>query len=342
MPDEDLGHSAGPGCGYGRDGVVSIQMMMPSLNRRARPWHVATWLLVALAFDTAQAFAQSVDIIPSLRAGDAFQLEVIRIRENSAQPQQNNRGRTLIDVRVISASTEGFVIEWVPGATILNNPLAAQNPLLGVDSQALRDIRFRLNLSADGELQGMANQAEVAPKLKTVVDAIVRDLSVKIPEAQRKAFLDFVGQILSVDLLIASATRDAATYFGLNGATLSAGDEVEVDLEQPNPLGGEPIPASLYVRMDSATADSASLKTKTTYDATSLMRLTESLAKRAGAPIPPEELAKLPAIEMADEGTYIFDRKVGLMREVKVNRRVGVGPNRRLDAWEIRLLSGPR
>jgi hypothetical protein len=311
-------------------------------TRAARRRRFAASLLVALSVTAGQTFAQTVDIVPNLRAGDAFQLEVIRIHENSAQPQQNGRGRTLIDVRVVSVTDERLVIDWVPGATVFSNPLAAQNPLLGVDSQALRDIRFRLNLSADGELQGMANRDEVGPKLKTVVDAIVRDLSAKIPEAQRKAFLDLMGQILSVDVLIAAATRDAGTYFGLNGATLSAGDEVEVDLEQPNPLGGDPIPASLYVLMESANADSASLKTKTTYDPTSLMRLTESLAKRAGAPIPPEELAKLPPIEMADDGTYVFDRKVGLMREVKVNRRVAVGPNRRLDAWEIRLVSGPR
>ena len=68
------------------------------------------------------------------------------------------------------------------------------------------------------------------------------------------------------------------------------------------------------------------------------MRLTQSFAKQAGKPIPPEELAKLPPIEMADEGAFVFDRKRGLMREVKVNRRIVVGPNRRLDAWEIRVI----
>jgi hypothetical protein len=317
-------------------------MAMHEQTRAGRRPRVAAWLCVALTIVAGPAFAQDVAIVPSLRAGESFQLEVIRIRENSTQPPQNNRARTLIDVRVISASADGVVIEWVPGVTVLNNPLAAQNPLLGVDAQALRDIRFRLNLSADGELQGMANQDEVAPKLKTVVDAIVRDLSAKIPDEQRKGFLDFIGQILSVDVLIATATRDAATYLGLNGVSLAAGEAVEVDLEQPNPLGGGPIPTRFRVRMESASAETASLKTTTTYDPAFLVRLTESLAKQAGAPIPPEELAKLPSIQMADEGAFVFDRKVGLMREVKVNRRVVVGPNSRLDAWEIRLVSGPR
>jgi hypothetical protein len=301
-------------------------------------------MFVALTVTAAPAFAQDVTIVPTLRAGDAFQLEVIRIRENSAQPQQNSKGRTLVDVRVISASADGFLIEWVPGDTVLDNPqaAAAMNALAGVAAQALRDIRFRLNLNADGELTGMANQAEVAPKLKTVVDAVIRELSTRIPDEQRRQFLDFVGQILSVDVLIATATRDAATYFGLNGVSLAAGEVAEVDLEQPSPLGGGSLPAKFRVRMESASADSASLKTTTTYDAAALVRLTASVVKQAGSPIPPEELAKLPPMQMADEGTYLFDRKIGLMREVKVNRRIAMGPSGRLDAWEIRLVRGPR
>jgi hypothetical protein len=151
-----------------------------------------------------------------------------------------------------------------------------------------------------------------------------------------------VGQVLSAEVLIASATRDAGTYFGLDGVSLPPGEAVEVDIEQPNPLGGGSIPAKFKVRVESATADSASLTTTTTYDAASLVRLTESLAKQAGAPISPGQLAKLPPIEMADEGTYLFDREVGLMREVSVNRRITVGANRRLDGWQIRLLKSPR
>jgi len=301
-------------------------------------WQLAAALLVGLFAIGSQADAQDISIVPTLRAGDSFQLEVIRIRQNSAQPQQNGKSTTRVSVLVLSSSADGSVIEWVPGATVFDNPQVALNPLVGSAAQALRDIRFQLNLNADGELQGLANQAEVAPKLKAVVDAVVRDLAARIPEDQRKGFLDVISQVLSVDALIASGTRDAATYLGLNGASLAVGEAVDVDLEQPSPFGGDPIPAKFRVRMESATVDTASVKTSTIYDAAALVRLTQSLAKQAGKPIPAEELAKLPPIEMADEGAFVFDRTRGLMREVKVNRRIVVGPNRSLDAWEIRLI----
>ena len=307
--------------------------------RSARRWLIAASSLVALFATAIPASAQDVSIVPKLRAGDSFQLDVIRIRENSAQAQQNGRSTTRVDVRVLSTGADGSVIEWVPGATVFDNPQIALNPAISSAAQALRDIRFHLNLNADGELQALANQAEVAPKLKTAVDAVVRDLAATMPAAQRPGFLNLIGQIMSVDVLIASATRDAATYLALNGAELSVGEAVELDIEQPSPLGGGPIPAKFRVRMVSATADVASLKTTTTYDAAALVRLTGSLATQAGAPIPPEELAKLPPIEMADEGTFVFDRRRGLMREVKMNRRIAVGPNSRLDVWEIRLVT---
>jgi hypothetical protein len=303
---------------------------------------IAAVLVMTLAAAAGPAVAQDVTLTPQLRAGDAFQLEVVRTRESSERPQQNNRSRSLVDVRVVSAGPEGFALDWVPGDTVLDNPRAAQDPLVAAALQAIRGMTFRLNLNADGELTGLANQADVVPKLKAMGDGIVQELAARLPEAQRKPLLDFMGKVLSPELLIASATRDAGTYFGLNGVALLVGEAVEVELEQPNPFGGSSIPAKFKVSIESATAGFASLKTTTTYDPAALVGLTEALARQAGAPIPPEELAKLPPIEMADEGTYLFDREFGLMKEVIVSRRVAAGPTRRLDGWQIRLLKGPR
>ena len=290
----------------------------------------------------AHASAQDVAITPQLRAGDEFRLEVTRIRENSARPQQNNKGRTVVDVRVVSATPDGVVLDWKPGATALDNPQAAQDPTVAAASEIVRDMVFRLTLNADGEITGLANQAEIAPKLQAMLDSIVQDLSARLPAEQRKGVQTLIGQVLSPPALISSAIREAEIYFGLNGVSLAAGEAVEVDLEQPNPLGGGVIPAKFRVDMKSATKDSASIKTTTTYDPAALIRMTQSLAEQAGKPIPPEELAAIPPLKMNDDATYLFDRTVGLMREVSVNRLVSAGDMRRYDSWQIRLLSGPK
>src|SRR5687767_3451329 len=102
--------------------------MQPQM-RSARRWQLVVSLLVGLFAINSSASAQDVSILPKLRAGDAFQLDVIRIRENSAQPQQNGRTTTRVDVRVVTTNDEGSLIEWVPGATVFDNPRAALDPL---------------------------------------------------------------------------------------------------------------------------------------------------------------------------------------------------------------------
>jgi hypothetical protein len=288
------------------------------------------------------AFAQDVTITPTLRAGDQFRLALVRSRENSVQPQQNGGSKTVINIRVLSAAPEGYVLEWAMGETVLDNSQLAQNPILAAALQAARDLRVHLVLNAEGELTDVANRDEIVTKANSMLEAIVRELSARLSNEQRAAMQGLVGQVLSPDLLIAGATHEASIYFGLNGVSLAAGEVAEIAIDQPSPFGGSVIPGTFRVRMESVTADSASLTTASTYDRTALSRVTEALVKQAGAPIPADGLANLPPMDMTDEGTYLFDRSLGLMREVIVSRQLAVGNNRRVDRWEIRLLDGPQ
>ena len=303
---------------------------------------VAACLAVTLGVVPGLALAQDVTIAPKLAIGDEFRLALVRTRDNSAQPQQNSTSRTVISVRVISAGADGYILDWVPGETVVDNQQLAQNPVVMAAVEAVRGLRFRLTLNADGELTGLANQDEILPKLKSMMDTIVQQILAGIPDDERTAMVSFMNQVLSPEVLVSSATREAGIYFGLNGVSLASGEVAEIELQQPSPLGGGVIPGIFRVRIDSITTNSVSLTTETTYDSTALLRLTESLVKQAGTPIPPSELAKVPPIDMNDDGTFVFDRTVGLMREVTMIRRVVAGTNQRLDRWEMRLLDGPK
>lgn len=299
-------------------------------------------LAVTLIVAPGLALAQDVTIAPKLAAGDEFRLALVRTRDNSAQPQQNSTSRTVISVRVTSAGVDGYVLDWVPGETVVDNQQLAQNPVVMAAVEAVRGLRFRLTLNADGELTGLANQDEILPKLQSMMDTIVQQILAGIPDDERTAMVSFMNQVLSPEVLVSSATREAGIYFGLNGVSLASGEVAEIELQQPSPFGGGVIPGIFRVRMDSITPNAVSLITETTYDSTALLRLTESLIRQAGRPIPPSELAKVPPIDMNDDGTFVFDRTVGLMREVTMIRRVVAGTNQRLDRWEMRLLDGPK
>jgi hypothetical protein len=290
----------------------------------------------------ATASAQDIRITPKLRAGDAFRLEITRTRENSPASPQGGKSSTTIDVRVLTVTPEGSTLEWESGATAANIP-AAQEPLMLAASDAMSGMKPVIRLTPDGEVDGLVNEAEVLAKVQAAVDIIRRGLLEKMPPAaNRQGFEAMLAQVLSPATLIGTVMRDARTYFGLNGVELAVGETPTADIEQPNPIGGEALPAKFSVHIESATADTAVLVTTTTYDGGALMRVTRQLLEKAGAPVSPEELAKYPAMQMGDEGRFVFDRAAGLMREVIVNRRLSVAGQGRLDRTEIRLVAPPK
>jgi hypothetical protein len=124
-------------------------------------------------------------------------------------------------------------------------------------------------------------------------------------------------------------------YFGLQGVGLPAGGVAEATIQVPNPLGGGEIPARFRVHMESVTPGSASLTTTTSYDAAALQRMVQSLGQPGG-------LAKLAPVHVNDQGTYLFDRTIGMMRDVIVNRHISAGSSSRYDRWQLRLINGPR
>jgi hypothetical protein len=197
-------------------------------------------------------------------------------------------------------------------------------------------------LNADGEFMRLANEAEVAPKLQAMLGTVVQELSTRLPTEQRAAFQQMIQQVLSPAALISSSTREAQIYFGLNGAALGAGESIEAGIEQPGPAGGKLIPAIFRVRVDSAAADSAALSSTTTYDRDALRDMTIALLEQSGAPIPAEKMATIPPMQMSDDGEYTYDRKLGLMREVLINRRISAANEHRLDGWRIRLVTPPK
>ena len=286
--------------------------------------------------------AQELVIVPKLRVGDEFHLQVTRTRQNSARPEQNGKTTTDVSVTVISASAEGTTIDWVPGETTFSDGRTAQDPVIQLASKAMEGFRLRISLDKEGAFAGLANEREVTPKLQAMLDIIVRNAISEVPEANRKVFQGFITQVLTPAVLIAAATNDAQTYLSLNGVVIDVGEQLEATVEQPNPMGGGTLPATFRIKAESATPESAVLVTSTTYDQAAFLGVMKQLAEKAGQALTTDEIAKLPPIEIADDGRFVVDRGTGLMREVAAKRRVSGGPLQRFDGWDIRLVQGPK
>jgi hypothetical protein len=296
---------------------------------------------LGLVVASTTAYGQDITIAPKLRAGDAFRLQLTRLRQVPAHPEQSGKSTTTVDVDVVAAAADGTTMDWVYGDTAIDNPQIAQDPAVVAASNAVKGLRLRIKLTADGEFVGLVNEDEVVPKLQGALDIMMREFSAKMPESDRKDFAVFLRKILTPKLLLASAVSDAKTYFGLNGVTIKVAETLEVAIEQPSPIGGT-LPATFSIKAESATPESAVLATTTTYDDAALRQFTRALAEKAGKSLPEGELTKLPPMQMHDEGRFVFDRTFGLMREVVVKRRAGAGGIERVDGWDFSLLQAPK
>jgi hypothetical protein len=287
--------------------------------------------------------AQTMDIVPSLREGDEFRLQIEHSREDSTRPERNATATTQIQVRVVSVTKEGTTLEWQPGTASIDKSAPITDPLVVAANEAVGNVVLRIALSPDGDVTGLVNQKDVLAKLQPAIDVVVRGLIERVAPEQRAAVQSAMAKVLSPQILIASVMRDVETYFALGGASLDVGEGVEISVEQPNPFGGTALPATLWVKGDSATADGLVVLTRTNYDKDLLTKLTKDLLSQAGAPpMRPEELAAMPSIEMVDEARFVIDRQFGIARQIDATRGATVGPQRRLDRWTFRLVQPPR
>jgi hypothetical protein len=310
-------------------------------HQRLRPCFVplAVGCLIGFVMPLAAA-AQEVTIRPNLRAGDRFTLEIARSREDSSRPQQNAKSRALVNVEVVSATPAGLVLDWSAAEPAGTAPTVT-DPVVAAAERALRGLRFRLVLDADGQFTGLANESEVLLKLESAIRAMTDGLAAQVPPAEREAFRKFMVQVLTSDTLLSSALRDVTTYFGLNGVALQVGETLESDVEMPSPLGGGALPAHVEIVMHSATPEIATLKITTRFAPSAIGQLVQGMYQQLGRPAPAQALDAMGAVEFGDEGGYTYERATGLMRAVAVTRTVLVGQLRRVDRLDIRLAAPP-
>lgn len=299
--------------------------------------------LLLLAVFAVVAFTQETTLRPNLRTGDEFSLEMIRTRDDPRRGSLSGKSRTPVAVRVLEVTSNGLLLDWQFGATQFDNPNVLKNPVAAAAVNAFKDIRFEVILNSEGQYQGLRNEAEVSKKLAGLTEALLAAISRQIANPQtRKALEASAPAMMAPKTLLSSATRDIQTYFDLYGTSLTPGQSVEKATQRSSPLGSGAIPANVRLTLEKVAESSLSLSTTTTYDPASLQELTIKMIEQTGRTVSPAERAKMPDMQVIDEGKCIFDPSFGLMREVAINRVSSRADGyKRLDSWQIRLLNAP-
>jgi hypothetical protein len=301
-------------------------------------------LLLGIILATPLIWVQEITIRPRLAPGDQFGIQIEHTRQDSARPESNAASRKHVDVRVVSAGPTGFVIDWRAGVEEYSDATGKPDPQMTMIAGLLENVSFRLVLDRDGALQGIENEAELQPRfaaLSELVVAGVRQTQSEMPQAERDKLEAMLRTVLSSANLIALGAKDCQIWLAMNGLSLAVGETAELKLARPNPFGGEALPGIMRLKMESATSDAATVTAVVTTAPEALTRMAASLLEQMGDKVTEDLLAKM-RVELIDESRYVFDQKVGLMREVITSRSLSAGANRRTERWLIRRVSDPR
>lgn len=292
---------------------------------------------------------QELSFAPRFVAGDEFSLQVKHTREDSRQPAGNFTATTPVAVRVVTTGAAGTVLDWRPGdVTVAGGPAAMADPTAGLAGELFDDVSIRVALDPDGSFGKVENAKELLDKLNAALEVAIATMEKGRPAAEAGKVREVLAQILTPENLLNMATRDVQTWVAMNGVELPVNRALDVPVRQPNPFGGEPLTATLRLRAASDSARAATLLSETVYDTGELKKSTLALVERAapqGRKPSAEEIASF-SLELSDEGRYVFDRGIGLFREVVVTRRTGSSAGSvkatRSDRYEITLVTPPK
>ncbi len=285
--------------------------------------------LMLMLLAGALVWAQEIKIQPLWKQGDVVKLEYTRVRQDARRPESNGSSKTPIFIEVLEAGSEGYVLRWKNGQTTFPAGRSVPEAVLKLEDQMLA-MHLEIVLNARGEFQSVRNEKDVVAQMTAMTKSLVADLG--LPEKDAAT----LRQVMSPEMLLASATNDAKTYFGLYGVELKAGEGVTVEIEEPFPLSaGRTLPARLKMEMGELTEATARLQSETVFDPAGLRAAVEELLLKAG--LKPEQLAQAPAMTIEDRGSYIYDRKSGWLKEVIADRTTKMpGAMERRDRREFR------
>lgn len=301
-------------------------------------------LVVAALLCTPFTQLQEVRFHPILVPGDEFKLLVTYVRGNSSRPEATQTLRKSVQVRVQSAGPLGYEVDWLPSVEGVDAPNGKPDPAMAMAAGLFGDLPFRLSLDPDGLLEGVVNEVEITQHFEQILKMAmegVRQSQRDVAPAELQKMEAVLSKILSPTVLMQNALRDAQSYFAFNGISLEVGRSNERKFERANPLGGDPITGVNRVTLESATQENAVAINKATYDSAALMKSSSGLLQQLGQGLSEDELKKLNS-SLVDEGRAVFDRRLGLVREVTLSRTMSAGPIRQTERWTTSLVSEPK
>jgi hypothetical protein len=298
------------------------------------------WLAVAAAGRDCARAEESLELPMSWNKGDVRHYELVKSRKKTGAAQRaiDSTTHTPLVVEVLAADEEEFLIAWTLGETKFTG--AAQGNLLAQKvANMMTGMKVTMRVNREGNVQEVVNWQEirdlVAKFLNLMSDELKKtgmdERSVRTITAQVSAAFSTKEQIRE------RCTREAQMFFLPTGGGYST-DGRKYEDRLPNPLGGEPIPASAEFVLKSVdrNANTATILWKQAADPAEARRILIEMAKTQAAQLGKKlDAGDTGDVAFSDVAEFKIDLTTGWPDHIDYRRTITVSGETQVDAMVI-------
>ncbi|MCA8979125.1 MAG: hypothetical protein H6831_05925 [Planctomycetes bacterium] len=296
--------------------------------------------------ETAPTEVQQISLRPSWEVGDSYRLEFTKTRARSQGKREGEEMGTVtpVDVLVHGADDEGYSVRWKLG----------QAEFVGIDPEEMgpvadlaamfQGVELDMHTNALGVPDKLLNEEQVRKHVNELFDRIEElALADGAPPALIKQMLNPARGMVEGELLSGFLLREPGLFYFPCGLQLNVGEAVESEELIPNPFGGDPLPATSRLLLESLDTENGRavvrhrLELGQGEETERILRETFTrIAKQMGGPAPRPE--SLPEMLIVDETEYDVDVATGLPRSMSYARTTSTAGTTQVDRVAIRVL----
>jgi hypothetical protein len=276
--------------------------------------------------------SERVHLTPHWKAGkQSFLMVKTGQKRKGGAVVQTTTTRTPVQVEVLKAGTDGYLLAWTLGEAQFDDPEQAKSPHVREMVRLATGYRLVLRVDAEGSLAAVRNWAEVRDKAERILalttarlkDTGVDDATVAKMRAQVRA------AVSTEEGVRRTCARDPHLFLSPLGRDYSTSGPLEYEAQLPNPLGGEPLPARARFsvkELDRKTGQMVVRCTQTLEPESArrmIEKLAETFAGRPGQPAPQTDLLK--DLDVRDTAEFTVDLATGWLHRLRHRRVMASG-----------------
>lgn len=289
-------------------------------------------LLLCVAMASAgQSSTQTVRLTPRWKKGEKLRYEMHKSRQRLQEGKKplGYSGRTDVDLEVLEATANGFLISWTYRESRLDDPTLAEEPMLRAIAEIVKGRPILLELDSDASLMGVRNWQELRNTYMQALELVLSEMSKAQEDPATIALLrtqlrSMLATRQQIEIL---GTMEAGIFFQVPGMEFEGAEPIEVKTEIANPFGGSPFPAIERFVLDAVDTKLGMAKIKrirTAEPDAATRRLGKIVGDMAGkmgkAPGPNDKMPKVLLFE--DAGEFFVDLATGWIESLKHTRTV--------------------